>query len=674
MSSSGGTAPLGRWFPVLPPLAVAALFWWFDQPERAWVLVAVAVVVAVLIAAGVPVARYVERFAHWLAHGLSVVLGVAVGLLLVASGWLLKLVGRDPLTPRRDRHNEWHRAAGRDDGIRLATSTFGLEGRSGARPGEPTWRIALRSGVFAVGVVAALVLVDLGIGLTWERLTGSGAPLESVQTRMNFTGDQETVADVRASLPAMAAYPWADAYFREIQRTPYGYWPFTESRPLGFDGEFVNLEGWSRRTYEPADLPADAPVVWMFGGSTTWGEGQRDEYTIASYLARIAEEEGTPIRVVNYGQRGWTHFQEMILFEQLLAANPPPDVAIFYDGANEINAQTLGAKGVPTHTLADQYARILAGSSIQPSDDDGGAAPPSAASTAWTAYAGHSATGKLLRWLRSGLDQPAGASTVQEGGSGSDRQDGEDLGTFYEKSVEDAARAVDVYERGRRLTEFLGDQAGVRTIFFWQPQMAGPAEVWANDNVSDPTINISDALDATPEVYIDGGHTNEEGARLVAERIWPDLRLQLAERTGGRVPAGAAREPSSAGAGAPTPAAMIGGLESTFDQVAAEQCDLGTWSAQLGAVRATTPDEVERVASLASRFLTVLAERGSPEVEADRRVLSLAALGVLDQASDGSIDPDRAFLRQLPVAQDEAFVAAVQAVLADVTTQPGCTP
>lgn len=679
MSSSRGTAPLGRWFPVLPPLVIAALFWWFDQPERAWVLVAVAVVVAVLVAAGVPVARYVERFAHWFAHGLSVVLGVAVGLLLVASGWLLKLVGRDPLTPRRDRHNEWHRAAGRDDGIRLATSTFGLEGRGGARPGESTWRMVLRSGVFAVGVVAALVLVDLGIGVTWERLTGTGAPLESVQTRLNFTGNQATRDDVRADLPAMAAYPWADAYFREIQLTPYTYWPFTETRPEPFAGEFVNLEGWSRRTYEPADLPADAPVVWMFGGSTTWGEGQRDEYTIASYLARIAEEEGTPIRVVNYGQRGWTHFQEMILFEQLLAANPPPDVAIFYDGANEINAQTLGAKGVPTHTFADQYAVKLAGQSISGAAG-GGSGAPSPFATAWEAYVGHSAVRKLGRWVRATVDPPAGASTgtaAQDGGGAVDEAGdagGEDLGVNYVKSQVDGERALDVYERGRAVTDFLAREYGVTPLFLWQPQMAGPVEIWVNERMTAPTINISDALDATPEVYIDGGHTNEEGARLVAERIWPDLRLQLAERTGGRVPGGATREPASAGAGAPTPAAMIAGLESTFDQVAAEQCDLGAWSAQLGAVRATTPAEVERVATLASRFLTVLSERGSPVVEGERGVLSLAALAVLDQASEVSIDPDRAFLRQLPVAQDEAFVAAVQAVLGDVTSQPGCTP
>jgi hypothetical protein len=657
-----------RWVPVVAPLVIAALFAWLGHPTRAWVLVALAAVVFVLVLAGVPVERYVERGAARLAHWLGVVLGTGVGLLLVAAGGLLRLVGRDPLTPRRDRDGGWRPAPSREDGVLLAPSTFGLEGSRAGAAGERTWRTAARAGVLAIGVLALLVLVDLGIGLTWERLTGAGAPLESVQTRMNFTGNQDTVADVRAELPAMASSPWADAYFREIQRTPYGYWPFTESRPLGFEGEYVNLEGWTRRTYEPPDLPADAPVVWMFGGSTTWGEGQRDEYTIASYLARIAEEQGTPIKVVNYGQRGWTHFQEMILFEQLLAAEPAPDVAIFYDGANEINAQTLGAKGVPTHTLTDQYARILTGSSVQASEGDTPAAPPSAAATAWTAYAGHSATGKLLRWLRSGFDQPAGASTLQGDADGAGSDDGEDLGTFYEKSVEDAVRAVDVYERGRRVTEFLADEAGVRTLFLWQPQMAGPAEVWANDNVSAPTIDISDALDDRQDVYIDGGHTNEEGAAIVAERIWVDLAPVL-PATGSRP---ARDRPVVADRTAPTTAASIVAAEESFVGVADNPCALGAWSSQLGVLRASDPSEAVRVGELASRFFLALAATLPAGDDRERALLTGAAAVVREQALAGPVDPSSPVVPQLPLAADPEFVPVIQSVLGSVASRAGC--
>jgi lysophospholipase L1-like esterase len=259
----------------------------------------------------------------------------------------------------------------------------------------------------------------------------------------------------------------------------------------------------------------------MFGGSTTFGEGQRDEYTIASWLARLAEEAGTPIRIVNYGQRGWTHFQEMILFEQLAAAGPPPDVALFYDGANEINAQTLGAKGVPTHTLSDQYADLISGGLPEEFQAEE-PTTPSLRDTLWDAYTEHSAVRMIVGRIRDALDPPAGATTaapVQEDGPGT--------GTTYDKTVDDAVRALDVYTRGRDLTLFLTDRYDVEPLLFWQPVQKGPAEFWVDDNLTEPTVNISDALDAHPDVYIDGGHTNEEGARIVAERIWETLGPQV---------------------------------------------------------------------------------------------------------------------------------------------------
>ena len=39
-----------------------------------------------------------------------------------------------------------------------------------------------------------------------------------------------------------------------------------------------------------------------------------------------------------------------------LAEGPVPDVAVFYDGANEINAQSLSAKGVPADHMRTRGA------------------------------------------------------------------------------------------------------------------------------------------------------------------------------------------------------------------------------------------------------------------------------------------------------------------------------
>lgn len=516
-----------RYMPVLAPALIGVVLFALGHTDRAVLLWVIAGAVGVLIVAGVPVHEYVARGAAAIAHGLGVVATGAVGLLLVGAGGVLRLFGRDPLTPRSRRGNAWQAAASARQSDRLATATYGVE-RSGPEATASLPRRFARGTVLVVGTVVLLLALDLGVGLGWERISGPGSTVGEFADAVNFTGRTDTRPDSRADLPAMAAYPWADEYFREIQTTPSSYWPFTESRPRDFEGEYVNIEDWARATYVPTGLDDDAPVVWMFGGSTTWGEGQRDEYTIASYVSRLAEEAGTPIRMRNYGQRGWTHFQEMILFEQLLAEGPPPDLAVFYDGANEINAQSLTAKGVPTHTLADQYAELISGGIAEEFAIEDAVAPPSEALGTWRYYLTHSAIRKVVGRIRDELDPPAGASTSASVASSGGDDAG--AGQIYVKTVDDARRAVDVYERGRVLTAALAEQYDVDLELFWQPVLGDAApEQWADANVGEPTVNISDALDARPDVYIDGGHTNEEGARIVAERIWAQIRPTISD-------------------------------------------------------------------------------------------------------------------------------------------------
>ncbi len=659
--------------PVVVPVGVGVAFWWWGEPGRAVVVWSVALVVLVLVLLGVPVQRYVAVGASAVAHGVGVVLTGAVGVVLVVVGAVLRLVGRDPLTPRSERGNGWKRASSAVESARLAGATFGLEPAVAASVGgRRSWGRRL---VMGLGVVALVVLVDLGVGLVWERVSGSGSPVAGIVDGVNFTGQSATRADPRAELPSMAAYPWADAYLREIQTTPNSYWPFTESRPLRFEGEFVNIEGWSRRSYVPEGLARDAPVVWMFGGSTTWGEGQRDEHTIASELARISEREGTPVRVVNYGQRGWTHFQEMVLFEQLLAEGPPPDVALFYDGANEINAQSLSVKGVPTHVLVDQYAEMISGGIAEEVSGEQ-PAPPSSWALAWDAYSGHSALQKLVRNTRAFVDPEAGAAPAAPSvgaGDGAGTQ-----GQTYSKSADDAERAMDVYERGRNLTRFLAERYDVQPVFLWQPVLAGPAELRAIELVSDPTIDISDTLDEHVGVYIDGGHTNEEGARLVAERIWAEVEGDITAlyEDGRSVPArpGQSSQSTTTTTTTTTNLEDIAAASAELDRAADDPCALRRWSYQLGLLRAATPDEVALVVALAQRYVGLLTASAAPEQASAVQVVSSVAQQLRSIAAAAEVLPNKPFLPQLALAAGPfaEFPAAVEVLIASEPAGTTC--
>lgn len=108
-------------------------------------------------------------------------------------------------------------------------------------------------------------------------------------------------------------------------------------------------------------------TIWMFGGSTTFGVGQRQDRTIASRLVKMAEAKGIRIEVVNYGVSGYVNWQESQQFADDLAAGKRPDLAIFLDGANDtalaLERESYGLLD-PTKTyslsMEDSQRKVLA--------------------------------------------------------------------------------------------------------------------------------------------------------------------------------------------------------------------------------------------------------------------------------------------------------------------------
>ena len=96
-----------RWTPVLVPAALALVAVLLGHPVRAGVLGVLASVALVLVLVGVPVDRYLIRFGAWIGHALGWVATMVIGLFLVCVGWLLRLAGVDPLTPRALQGNAW---------------------------------------------------------------------------------------------------------------------------------------------------------------------------------------------------------------------------------------------------------------------------------------------------------------------------------------------------------------------------------------------------------------------------------------------------------------------------------------------------------------------------------------------------------------------------------------
>ncbi len=176
------------------------------------------------------------------------------------------------------------------------------------------------------------------------------------------------LSDFRATADTYADPAWAAKYYQEIYEIEhkqsirwksYVYW-----RRMSRQGEYINIgSDGLRKTYNVANATDSKPPkkVFMFGGSTIWGLGAADDFTIPSIFAKEASEEGISCEVVNYGQYAYVSTQGVIELMLQLQKGNIPDAVIFYDGVNDtFGAFQLGLSGLPHGEFArDQEFTLL---------------------------------------------------------------------------------------------------------------------------------------------------------------------------------------------------------------------------------------------------------------------------------------------------------------------------
>ena len=130
---------------------------------------------------------------------------------------------------------------------------------------------------------------------------------------------------------------WGRPYWEAIELYKESWEPYYVYRVGSMTTDFINVSDGVRATHRTA-AKAGVPnrLVFLFGGSAAWGHGARDEATIPSWLARVAEEQGEPLDVRNYAESGWVNWQGITYLTQRLADGERPDTVIFYSGVNEV--------------------------------------------------------------------------------------------------------------------------------------------------------------------------------------------------------------------------------------------------------------------------------------------------------------------------------------------------
>lgn len=315
---------------------------------------------------------------------------------------------------------------------------------------------------------------------------------------------------IAPDLPASTAFPdeaafarvWADqqGFTRHLRFDPAGVYRYAD-----FRSATVNQTNGVRRSWAPPACDCRRLRVWWYGGSAAWGFYQSDDDTPASMLAKAAWKQGVALDIENRAAPGYTISQEVLLFATASTVEQPPDIVIFYDGANEIDPQI--ERNAHGHG-ADESPAIFSGSLLERFY--------SVLDTAVVLGSGNAA-GESVEPAATGpsLDAPGVAT----------------------HAMNRYRRAVDL---GRRVAGSVGTVA----VFAWQPvQTTVPPRVYApfegtgawpaqdfawfgrlletaRRQLPAGTIDLSDAFDGEDVPLMpDWAHTNPRGAAIIGEAL-----------------------------------------------------------------------------------------------------------------------------------------------------------
>lgn len=143
--------------------------------------------------------------------------------------------------------------------------------------------------------------------------------------------------DSRVDCDGYADRDWLAAHLAECDTLTFDWQPYVgyRHRPLRGRTLTIGADG-RRRTWQPDHRSAGPLRIWVFGGSTVFGVGARDDFTIPSILAEALAARGVAAAVENRGVISYVMAQEAIALSEALKRGERPDVAIFYDGVNDV--------------------------------------------------------------------------------------------------------------------------------------------------------------------------------------------------------------------------------------------------------------------------------------------------------------------------------------------------
>jgi lysophospholipase L1-like esterase len=346
---------------------------------------------------------------------------------------------------------------------------------------------------------------------------------------------QKSLGDPRADISPYASLPWPKEYFAELRRlTISRFDPFLGWRRPEFHGKYINLskEG-IRSTWNPkVAREQKVKKVFCFGGSTTWGVGARDDFTVPSLLSKRLNQGRPAFQVTNFGEKGYTSTQELIYLVLLLKQKNIPDYVIFYDGVNEVMVGAMNGK--PGLVFNFEGMR----------DQFEGKDKKSGRNKIWQEI-------KRLKLYRAFADLQglvASGKIAEPNKNQYPVKNKQEMPRLAEDIMMDYLKNIEVIRH-------LGQAYGFQCLFVWQPALLTTRsltaeekrlDAWNNQDMvamyrlvydkmratSAPNFyNLSTMFDAKEKtIFFSWAHITEEGNALVADRIFQIFQQESGQK------------------------------------------------------------------------------------------------------------------------------------------------
>lgn len=342
---------------------------------------------------------------------------------------------------------------------------------------------------------------------------------------------------------------WFRDYNVEYDQSITQRWkPFVYfGRRPSYQGKFINIDKDGHRvTPQPSTPAVPKATVYFFGGSTIWGDSQRDSFTIAAVAAQRLQGlagPGNRIEVKNFGESGYVSVQGLVGLMVELRNGKRPDVVVFYDGINDVVATVqMGVGGIPQNEMKRSNEFDMGRRLDRPSYQR---SPLSDLKTIGILGMAQLRQLQSVSWVLQQLKAPASKLI----------------------SVDSAARAaVRMYAENARMVEALGREYGFTPIFVWQTSIQAsqktltPFEARRVETIkADPPQNrilevhrvVPAMLDSamaeaapghfinqaglfrgdTSNVFSDHiGHNTEQSIPTIVDGFWPQLMDAVTKR------------------------------------------------------------------------------------------------------------------------------------------------